>query len=332
MDSPAPQSAAKKRAAREEADRLPAAGDLQALAAGLSSMAGPGRNERVFSFLRALAAEPPRAILIEGGDAQERADAALFWSMALACANAGPAGPCYACPTCLRFLARMHRDLFFLDGGSGGIGIDDIRAVRSALGEAPREARYRMVVLAEAQHLTEPAANAMLKSLEEALPATRFVLTAPQRERLLPTLVSRSWVVTLAWPEPLVAPEGGARADAEKAWVGIAAAFLATGKGLFDKTGARGGVDAHGANALIIACQRALAQALSGYSADDVSPGRSSEADLARYFARLPDQRRNMAAAVLAEGQESVAAQVNPALVADWVMTRLYLLAPRKAP
>lgn len=222
----------------------------------------------------------------------------------------------------------MHRDLFFFDGASGSISIDEVRAVRGTLGENPREAKFRVVIVSEAQRLTEAAANAMLKSLEEAPPATRFALTAPQRERLLPTLVSRSWAVTLAWPDPLAASGDDARFEAEKHWAGIAAGFLATGGGLFEKTGARGGVDSHGANALIIACQRALAQALSGCAAE-IPPGKSPEADLARYFTRLSDQRRDMAAAVLAEGQESITAQVNPALVADWVMTRLYLLSPR---
>lgn len=318
------------RAAKEDEHALPAAEELKALAVGLSSMASSTRHGRAFSFLRALAEEPPRAILVEGGEANERANAALFWGMTLNCAAAVPGeAPCYACPTCLQFLAHMHRDLFFLDGKSGSISIDDVRAIRGTLGEIPREAKYRIVILSEAQHLTEAAANAMLKSLEEALPTTKFVLTAPQRERLLPTLVSRSWVVTLAWPDPLTAPEGDARGEAEKGWVRIALEFLTSGKGLFEKTGARGGVDAHGANFLIIACQRALAQALSGYTAEGVAPGQSAEADLARFFALLPDQRRGMAAAVLAEGQESVSAGVNPALVADWVMTRLYLLKPR---
>ncbi|CAK7016896.1 MAG: hypothetical protein DELT_02273 [Desulfovibrio sp.] len=328
---------AKKRAPRAASDGdqiFPAPEELDSLVAGLSAMAISYRHGRAFSFLRALTAEPPRAVLIEGGNAAERANAALFWGLALNCAGAAPGEeaapvvPCYSCSTCLQFLARMHRDLFFFDGTSGSIGIDDVRALRGTLGEAPREARYRTVILSEAQHLSEAAANAMLKSLEEALPSTKFVLTAPQRERLLPTLVSRSWVVTLAWPDPLAGTE---ESDAAKNWVAVAANFLSTGRGLFEKTGTRGGVDAHGANALVIVCQRALAQALSGYTAADISPGESAEADLARYFAALPPERLGMAASVLAEGQESVSAQVNPALVADWVMTRLYLLKPRGA-
>lgn len=330
--------AAKKRAPREtEAETLPAAGDMESLAAGLRSMARESRHERAFSFLQALAASPPRVILLEGGDAAERAGAALYWAMALNCESAENPGaaPCFTCPVCLKFLARMHRDLFFLDGASGSITIDEVRAVRATLGEAARESKVRVVILSEAQSLTEAAANAMLKSLEEALPATVFVLTAPQRERLLPTLVSRSWALTLAWPDPLVGrdaeSENGNENEKLRGWAATATEFLATGRGLFGRTGARG-VEGAAALALIIACQRAVAQVFSGVSAANVPPGASPEADLTRFFASLPEDRLSMAIAVLAEGQESITAQVNPGLVADWVMTRLYLLRPPKRP
>lgn len=313
-----------------DSDALPSAGELRVMAEGLRAMASSPRHERAFSFLRALVPAPPRVILLEGGSEKERSNAALYWGLALNCVSGDAAPPpCLDCPLCHKFLARMHRDLFFLDGTTGSITIDEVRAVKSTLGEAARETRYRVVVLAEAQSLTEAAANAMLKSLEEAPPSTVFVLTAPQRERLLPTLVSRSWVLTLAWPDPLGGPEREGIAEPEHAWAATAAAFLTTGRGLFDRTGARGGTDAAGAGALLIACQRALAQAMSGVTGKDIPPGASPEADLARFFASLPDARLAIAQAVLAEGQDSLNAQVNAALVADWVMTRLYLLRPK---
>ena len=328
------EAGSKRNSRTTDTDTLPAAEELQALAAGLRSMAESSRHERAFSFLRALAPSPPRVILLEGGSEEERSNAALYWGMTLNCAaGEGTASePCLACPACCKFLARMHRDLFFLDGGAGSITIDEVRAVKGTLGEAAREAKYRVVILAEAQNLTEAAANAMLKSLEEALPATVFVLTAPQRERLLPTLVSRSWVLTLARPDPLAGPERDGVSETEHGWAATAAAFLRTGQGLFERTGTRGGVDGPAASALLITCQRALAQALSGMTGEDTAPGASPEADLARFFTSLPDARLAIAQNVLAEGQDSLNTQVNPALVADWVMTRLYLLRPKGRP
>ncbi len=336
---------------------LPAVGDLEALAAELRECAASPGHGRVFAFLRALAASPPKSLLLEGGDARERSQAALYWAMSLNCGAAdapamaeeplsllpgqgvsgpfrkqdgallSPSGPCCACPTCLRFLGRMHRDFFYLDGLAGTISIDEARAVRAVLGEAPREARWRVVVLAEAQALSEAAANAMLKSLEETRSQTSFVLLAPQRERLLPTLVSRSWVLTLAWPDPhephTPRSEDGAVAPN---WTATAAHFLRTGRGLFERTGAKGSMDAASASTLILACQRALASAL----AKNSPQGPGAEADLAAFFASLPENRQRMADAVLVEGQDSVTCQVNAGLVADWVMTRLFLLQNRR--
>ena len=321
---------AKARKEREVEDNAPFAVD------DVRGMAADVRHIRAVSHLHSLAARPPRVVMLEGGTAKERVSAALYWCLTLNCEtprtqpeNNGTA-PCFSCPSCLKFLAGTHRDLFFLDGTAGSITIDEVRAVRTTLGEAAREAKYRVVILAEAQSLTEAAANAMLKSLEEALPATVFALTAPQRERLLPTLVSRSWVLTLAWPDPLTG--ANETPDADPGWPAVAVEFLTTGKGLFAKTGARGTVDAASAANLILTLQRAVAQTFSGMDGRNISPGLSPEADLARFFASLPENRLAIAISVLAEGQDSLNAQVNPALVADWIMTRLYLLRPVRRP
>lgn len=292
------------------------------------------RHEKALSFFASLAQAPPQSLLLEGGGAEERRSAALYWALLLNCpasriendisGNGIPHGPpadtkkasapCLVCPVCLRILGGAHRDIFFLDGSSGSIKIDEVREIRAVLGEPPREAKKRVVILAEAQSLTEAAANAMLKSLEEPMPGTVFVLLAPQRERLLPTLVSRSWVLTLPWPD--------ARQDsgpARNEWAILLAAFLRSGTGLFERTGGRGAMDAGAAQDALLACQQALAEAMSGKETNTLGP-------LAHFFASLSDERRRMADEILAEAQESLGFMVNSALVAEWMATRLYLL------
>lgn len=101
--------------------------------------------------------------------------------------------------------------------GAGSIKIDEVRALRPLLGEPPRFGRKRVIVMAEAQALGIEAANSLLKVLEDPCPDTCFVFTAPQRERLLPTLVSRGWVVTLPWPDPAAAPSE-ACANGRRLW------------------------------------------------------------------------------------------------------------------
>ena len=299
---------------------LPAAGELTLLAARIVSFVDAPRHARIFTFLRSLAASPPQVLLIEGATPEERADVALYWGLLLNCPHVlslqKEASPCLACPVCLRFLARMHRDLFFLDGSADSISIDSVRELRRILGEPPREISRRVVIMAEAQSLTEPAANAMLKSLEEEQRTTAFVLTVPQREWLLPTLVSRSWVLTLA-----LSGMDAAVSSKEKEWEETAATFLQTGRGLFEHTGVKGRVKAAEVASLLTACQRGLAHAFSG---------NGSASALAVFFSSLPPNRLAIAYNVLAEGQESLRSQVNDALIADWVMTRLYLLRPRQ--
>lgn len=302
--------------------------DPHAVARELEAFLASPRQARALAFCRSLKDSPPQVLLLEGGSARERKLAALHWATSLNCSspaeNSGV--PCLSCPSCLRILGRTHRDFLWLDGEEGSIKIEDVRQIRSIIGEAPREAETRVIVLAEAQALTEAAANAMLKSLEEPRPGTVFVLLAPQRERLLPTLVSRSWVLTLAWPEV----HGADRSQAEKEWEAALFSFVQSGTGLFEKTGARGSMDAAAAQAALLVCQRALAEALAGPQGGAAESGNGQTRGLVRFFASLGDERRRMADEAMAEVQDSLGYMVNPALAVEWLATRLYLLSGKR--
>ena len=318
--------AARGKSAPAKDEALPSAEEAQALASGIRALAAAPEHKAILGYMHALASAPPQVLLLEGGTARQRAAGAFYWAALLNCpssqgAASSQAGPCLACPTCLRFLSRMHRDLFFLDGSAGSIKIEEVREMRSVLGEAPRESKKRIVVLAEAQSLTEAAANAMLKSLEEPQQDTAFVLLAPQRERLLPTLVSRSWVLTLAWPDP----HDPATVDADqqqrrKEWEAALSTFMHSGQGLLDRTGARGVADASVAQLILALCQKALAEALSG----------KAQSPLSTFFASLAPNRQRMADALLAEAQDSLQHTVNPTLVVEWMAAHLFLLKPRR--
>lgn len=223
-------------------------------------------------------------------------------------------------------ITKSSRDLFFFDGRAGSIGYDGepnntgtikiewIRELRSVLGEPPRAEKKRVVVLFEAQSLSIAAANALLKSLEEPRPNTSFLLLAPQRERLLPTLVSRSWVVTLAWP---IGEAPSALSDEVHEWAGILANFMVEGTGLMAKTGTRGALDATLAMHLLVHCQHELANAITG----------RKSGELARLFAQIDMGRQRKLDEVFSECQDSLNALVSPPLVIDWLGTKLYLLA-----
>ncbi|EGY25505.1 putative DNA polymerase III delta' subunit [Desulfovibrio sp. A2] len=281
------------------------------------------RHQRTVGHLHALAAAPPQVVLAEGGAAPERMALALYWAALLNCEapegdGTDGARPCLACPACLRMAGGGHRDLIVLDGNKpsaeeGSFSIDNVRALRGLLGEPPREARRRVVVLVDA-HTRVEAANGLLKSLEEPRPTTCFVLLAPQRERLLPTLVSRSFVLTLAWPTDADPPS-----PAVRGWLDALVEFIQTGGGWMERTSRKGDLDAPLAAAVVLHCQRTLADVLAGRAADPLGRLLAERMDLARL------RRCDEALAAAQEALSLSPSPVNPALVMDWLATRLFL-------
>ncbi|MCH5276482.1 MAG: DNA polymerase III subunit delta [Desulfovibrionaceae bacterium] len=266
--------------------------------------------ERPRAVLTGLRGSPPQLVHLEGGSTRQRVALALWWAALLNCEREGP--PCLACPTCLRVGGGMFADMLLLDGRAGSIKIDEVRALRPLLGEPPRFGRARVIVMAEAQALGIEAANSLLKALEDPCPDTCFVFTVPQRERLLPTLVSRGWVITLPWPDP-----GQPSAGALREWEDALARFLERGGGWFEKTAAKGAVDAAGGQEVVLLAQKALAARLAGRGAGS----------LAASFARIPTALLPVADELFGRCQEALQAQVNPGLVLDYMATQLYALA-----
>lgn len=317
-----------KAPAKKEENELPGGAELEKLTAGVKAFAADPRMARIRAAMSRLSGNAPQSLLFEGGSAPERAGASLYWGALLNCPGTERPGgentPCLACPSCIRIMSRLHRDLFFFDGTAGSIKIDEIREMRSQLGEDPREGKKRLAVLFEGQSLGEAAANALLKSLEEPRRGSVFVLTAPQREQLLPTLVSRSWVLTLPWPQSGEFSQTSAdEAALVSEWARALLGFASSGRGWMERTGRRGSLDARLAMQLVLYCQNALKDALAGGAGAGLSP-------LAEAFARLSPQSRNILSETLAECQDSLFYTVNPALVADWLATRLYFLFTRE--
>jgi DNA polymerase-3 subunit delta' len=75
------------------------------------------------------------------------------------------------------------------------IGIDEVRALEARLARPAYESGWRVEILVDADRMTEQAANALLKSLEEPPDDTLFVLTTASVQRLLPTIRSRAHMV-----------------------------------------------------------------------------------------------------------------------------------------
>lgn len=268
--------------------------------------------DRSRSLLCAMRERPPQLLHIEGGNVSSRVALALWWAALLNCE--GDERPCLECPSCLRMGARIHPDLFLLDGRISSIKIDEVRALRPVLGEHPRFGLRRVVVLAEAQALGIEAANSLLKVLEDPCPDTCFVFTAPQRERLLPTLVSRGWVITLPWLQP-----EDPLSEELRFWDQALARFAVEGRGWFDLAQLRSGLDAAKAQQVVLVGRKALADTLSGRDGGKLSS----------VFQTLPEGCLLELNEIFSESEDALQAQVNPLLVLDDMACGVHSIAMR---
>jgi DNA polymerase-3 subunit delta' len=135
----------------------------------------------------------PHAYLFTGPPGSGKATAALALAAAMNCERA-PGEGCGECEACDRIGRGIHPDVVTLErqGASHTVPIETIRKqVIPVLGLAPHEALARFFLIEEATALLDPAANALLKTLEEPPARTHFVLCTSSTHELLPTIRSR---------------------------------------------------------------------------------------------------------------------------------------------
>ncbi len=128
--------------------------------------------------LAAAAADPAamtHAWLFTGPPGSGRSVAARAFAAALQCPRHG-CGECAACRTTLH---GTHADVREVVPEGLSIGVDEMRALVQLAARHPATGRYQIVIIADADRLTERAANALLKAVEEPSEQTVFLLCAP---------------------------------------------------------------------------------------------------------------------------------------------------------
>lgn len=143
---------------------------------------------------------PRHAYLFAGPPGLGRRSLALRFAQALNCQTpVDPGIPCGECRDCKQIQAMQHADLTIVQAESEGgiIKVDQIREARRALTLKPYMAKYRVALFLRFQEANDNAANALLKTLEEAPSYAVLILTADNAEQLLPTIVSRCEVLRL---------------------------------------------------------------------------------------------------------------------------------------
>jgi DNA polymerase-3 subunit gamma/tau len=91
---------------------------------------------------------------------------------------------------CAAIMESRHVDVLEMDAASNR-GIDDIRQIIDSVRYAPVNARYKVYILDEVHMLTPPAFNALLKTLEEPPPHTKFIFATTEIREVPITVLSR---------------------------------------------------------------------------------------------------------------------------------------------
>ena len=140
--------------------------------------------------------EMTHAWLFTGPAGSGRSNAALAFAAALVCKSAG----CNDCIDCKTALAGTHADVELVKTEGLSIKIDEVRDLITRASWSPAVGNYRVVVIEDADRLTESAANALLKAIEEPGLRTVWLLCAPSATDVLPTIRSRTRSLVLRTP------------------------------------------------------------------------------------------------------------------------------------
>ena len=137
------------------------------------------------------------AYLIEGGEGCGKTYFARFAAAAVLCTGDKP--PCSKCPSCVKALAGSHPDLFYFSPDKkASMGVETVRDIKKSLFFMPNDGDRKVYIIDDAQKMTVQAQNALLKFIEEPPASVLFFIVADKKESLLPTVVSRTRIISLA--------------------------------------------------------------------------------------------------------------------------------------
>lgn len=140
--------------------------------------------------------EMTHAWLFTGPPGSGRSSAAVAFACALICPEDG----CAICSDCRSAKAGTHADVEIIRTEGLSIKIEEIRELLTRVAWAPAMGGWRVVIIEDADRLTESAANALLKAIEEPGNRTVWLLCAPTLHDVLPTIRSRCRHLQLVTP------------------------------------------------------------------------------------------------------------------------------------
>ena len=136
------------------------------------------------------------AWLFTGPPGSGRSTAARAFAAALQCEQGG-CGDCHACRT---VLGGTHADVEVVSTEGLSIKIVEVRALVQRAARHPSQGRWRVILVEDADRMTEKTGNVLLKSIEEPPARTVWLLCAPSPEDVLVTIRSRCRSLRLRVP------------------------------------------------------------------------------------------------------------------------------------
>jgi DNA polymerase-3 subunit delta' len=134
--------------------------------------------------------------LFTGPAGSGRSNAAIAFAAGLLCYESG----CGTCINCTTTIDGSHADIELVRTEGLSIKVDEVRELITRTSWSPSVGNYRVVIIEDADRLTESAANALLKVIEEPGARTVWLLCAPTLTDVIPTIRSRCRHLTLRTP------------------------------------------------------------------------------------------------------------------------------------
>ncbi len=147
-------------------------------------------RERLTSLLTKDKKQLPHAYLFSGPRGAGKTTAARVIAKMFNCTKPTKTGPCGKCDECITISEGRNLDVLEIDAASNR-GIDEIRALREAIGLSPASAEFKVYIIDEVHMLTTEAFNALLKTLEEPPAHAVFVLATTDPQKVPATIKSR---------------------------------------------------------------------------------------------------------------------------------------------
>jgi DNA polymerase III subunit delta' len=206
-----------------------------------AELIGQGRSVEVLQ--RAVAGEShamSHAWLITGPPGSGRSNAARAFAAALQCDRGG----CGECSACRTSLSGAHPDVTLVRTEQLSIGVDEVRELVRRAAMSPTVGRHQILVVEDADRVTERGADALLKSIEEPAPRTVWMLCAPTADDVVATIRSRCRLLNLQTPSnaavaELLRTRDGVEADLAAYAAGIAQGHIGRARVLARNESAR---------------------------------------------------------------------------------------------